>query len=115
MLGFLIVGAFFALLTLVQTWPTYEYVQASFGRSGGADLDFRSDIYSLGSMLYHLVTGHLMFEGYPDDEILEMQLTDRVQDAMDINPDVSEAVCWLMKRRLSTELLAFRQLISRLE
>ena len=65
---------------------------------GKPQLDFRADIYSLGAMLYHLVTGKMMFEGCSEDEILEKQITDTVADPMEINQGLSKGVCWLIER-----------------
>jgi serine/threonine protein kinase len=65
---------------------------------GDPNLDFRADIYSLGAMLYHLVTGKMMFEGCDEDEVLDKQISDTVADPLEVNPALSKAVCWLIER-----------------
>jgi serine/threonine protein kinase len=42
--------------------------------SGGAAADIRSDIYSLGISLFHIVVGRLPFEGSDDREVLRKQV-----------------------------------------
>jgi serine/threonine-protein kinase len=42
--------------------------------SGGAAADIRSDIYSLGISLFHVVVGRLPFEGSDDREVLRKQV-----------------------------------------
>jgi len=49
-------------------------------------------------MLYHLVTGKMMFEGCSEDEILDKQISDTVPDPLEVNPSLSKAVCWLIER-----------------
>ena len=52
---------------------TVEYLSPEQAQ-GGACADLRSDIYSLGVTLFHLVIGHLPFEGSDDREVLRKQV-----------------------------------------
>ena len=79
---------------------TPAYISPEQAR-GSADLDCRSDIYSLGAMLYHLLTGHLLFEGNADEKIVDLQISASVDDPYDANPKLSRAVCWLMETMLA--------------
>lgn len=52
---------------------TVQYLSPEQAR-GGAAADIRSDIYSLGVTLFHLVVGRLPFEGSNDSEVLRKQV-----------------------------------------
>ncbi len=52
---------------------TVAYLSPEQAR-GGAAADIRSDIYSLGISLFHLVLGRLPFESSDDREVLRMQV-----------------------------------------
>ena len=52
---------------------TVQYISPEQAQ-GGAGADFRSDIYSLGVTLFHLVVGRLPFESSNDRETLRMQV-----------------------------------------
>jgi serine/threonine-protein kinase len=52
---------------------TVAYLSPEQAR-GGAQADLRSDIYSLGVTLFHLVVGRLPFESSQDSEVLRMQV-----------------------------------------
>ena len=54
---------------------TAEYLSPEQAR-GGAAADLRSDIYSLGATLFHLVIGRLPFEGSDNEEVLRKQVMD---------------------------------------
>ena len=72
---------------------------------GKADLDCRTDIYSLGAMLYHLVTGKMLFQGSSDDEVMTKQVNDTAKDPIDINPQLSKGICWLIERMMAKDPL----------
>jgi serine/threonine-protein kinase len=67
---------------------------------GLADLDCRADIYSLGSMLYHMVTGKILFDGHTDDQIMDLQISGTVPDPLELNPELSKATCWLIEKMM---------------
>jgi serine/threonine-protein kinase len=54
------------------TVGTVRYLSPEQARGGAADM--RSDIYSLGVTLFHLVVGRLPFESSDDQEVLRMQV-----------------------------------------
>ena len=67
---------------------------------GEQDLDCRSDIYSLGAMLYHMSTGNMPFQGYPDEEVMEMQVTHIIPDPIDVNADLPTPMAWLIEKMM---------------
>jgi serine/threonine protein kinase len=56
-----------------STVGTAAYLSPEQAR-GGAAADPRSDVYSLGATLFHLVVGRLPFEASDDDELLAKQV-----------------------------------------
>ncbi len=45
-----------------QLLGTPDYMSPEQARNGGLDVDTRADVYSLGALLYELITGHLPLE-----------------------------------------------------
>lgn len=68
---------------------------------GVPDLDERADIYSLGATIYHLLSGHALFEKLPDERVLEMQCTGQVDDIRTVNPAVSAPCAVMISRFLA--------------
>jgi len=68
---------------------------------GVPDLDCRADIYSTGAMLYHMLTGHMMFEEFDSDVVMEKQAAGHVCDMLELNPKLSMSACWFVEKLLS--------------
>lgn len=67
------------------------------------DIDCRSDIYSVGATLYHMVTGKYPFEGPSALKIITKHVTDPLVPPKDVAPHVSEAcselICLFMSKQ----------------
>src|SRR6185503_21122980 len=66
----------------------------------GEKVDHRSDIYSLGATLYHMLSGRRLFEGGSPVSIVMKQVNDRPVPIRELEPTVSEAVATLLDRML---------------
>jgi serine/threonine protein kinase len=113
-----------ANLTLTgATVGTPKYMSPEQIRGGGT-VDFRSDIYSLGAILYTMLSGgHLPIEGSTVEEICQRKLTrdpDPLRDRRsDLPPDLEELILRCLardpvERPQSAEELK-KQLVSHLE
>jgi serine/threonine-protein kinase len=77
--------------------PAYISPEQSIGQD---DLDCRADMYSLGAMMYHMVTGRTLFHGQGETQVLHSQVQGQDEDVLDLNPDLSMGFCWLVEKLL---------------
>ena len=69
----------------------------------GDELDVRADIYSLGATIYNLITGRRLFDGRPDDAVMDAQCHEQVGDLRDLNPAVSYPFAVLVAQMLAKD------------
>ena len=69
----------------------------------GEPATLRSDIYSLGVILYEMATGEVPFTGESAYEIMMKRLTQRPKPAAELNPDIPVFLQKIVERCLSKE------------
>ncbi|MCL2171111.1 MAG: protein kinase, partial [Defluviitaleaceae bacterium] len=60
-------------------------------------VDPRSDLYSLGIVMYEMMTGDLPFDGESAEDIAAMHIETKLPDLRQFNPETDEAVIRLIK------------------
>jgi serine/threonine-protein kinase len=81
---------------------TPSYMSPEQG-SGARQIDGRSDVYSLGVMMFQLATGQLPFRGENFGEMLIGHLQDTVPPLRELNPEVPELYERVVMRCLEKE------------
>ncbi|MFO7937227.1 MAG: serine/threonine-protein kinase [Kiritimatiellia bacterium] len=71
---------------------------------GDTDLDCRSDIYELGATLYHLVSGHMLFEKKEPDAIVECHVNAmQAPDPREFVPHLSDSFVMMIEKMLAKD------------
>jgi serine/threonine-protein kinase len=73
--------------------------QAHSSRSAGP----AADIYSIGAILYHAVTGRPPFEGETPIEVLSRLLTQPIRPVLEVRPDAPKALAELIESLLNRD------------
>ena len=93
-------------LDVVHTGPghivgTVGYMSPEQAR--GLPVDFRSDQFAFGTILYEMLAGHRPFRGDTPLDTLTAILRERPEDVALRNPHVPPALVWLLERCLSKD------------
>ncbi|MCX7804858.1 MAG: serine/threonine protein kinase [Planctomycetota bacterium] len=80
--------------------PHYISPEQAQGRQ---DVDVRSDIYSLGASLYHMLTGRTLFSGPSAAVVMTYHLSSEAPPPRNIRPEISEAACRLLEKMLAKD------------
>jgi Tol biopolymer transport system component len=101
-------GAVSVMPTLVQpeTHPgtvmgTVAYMSPE--QASGEPLDFRSDQFSLGSMLYEMTTGQKAFQKKTAAETMSAIIRDEPEPVAKLRPDLPLPVRWMLERCLAKD------------
>jgi len=70
---------------------------------GDRPIDIRSDIYSLGATLYHMLTGRPPFTGGDDAETLKRHVMEELTWPQDIAPELSDGICQVLAKMLAKD------------
>jgi len=83
----------------METLGTPHYMSPEHAR--GAELDERSDLYSLGVVMFEMFTGRVPFEEAEPPELLRLHLYSAAPGARDLRPDLPELLADVIARCLA--------------
>ncbi|MHC5053257.1 MAG: bifunctional serine/threonine-protein kinase/formylglycine-generating enzyme family protein [Planctomycetota bacterium] len=81
---------------------TPHYISPEQAR-GEADIDIRTDIYSLGVTFYHMASGTPPFQGSSAAIVITRRLTEEPPSVRDVAPEVSEGTAQVVRKMMARE------------
>jgi WD40 repeat protein/serine/threonine protein kinase len=70
---------------------------------GSGDIDARSDIYALGTILYELLTSRLPYSADTPMGVVVKHITEPLPDILATRPDLPESIDWLIRRAMAKD------------
>lgn len=67
----------------------------------GGDVDCRTDVYSLGCVLFEMLAGRLPYRGQTVEEMFALHLTDPIPSVLEHRPDVPKALDDVVRKALA--------------
>ena len=86
-----------------MTVGTPHYISPEQTR-GEADVDTRSDIYSLGATFYHLLTGTTPFNAPTSASVMALHLTDTAPNPCDIDHNIPVAYGQILSKMMAKDV-----------
>ncbi|HTS12182.1 MAG TPA: protein kinase [Candidatus Limnocylindrales bacterium] len=80
---------------------TVDYMSPE--QASGESVDFRSDQFSFGIVLYEMVTGSRAFRKSTAAQTLLAIVRDEVKEIRSLNPEAPPPLCWIIERCLAKE------------
>lgn len=96
-------GGPFEITLSGQTFGTPAYIPPEQVAARRGAVTVRSDVYSLGAILYHLLTGRPPFEGVGNTEVLRAVLEEEPRTPRAINPSVPKDLETICQRCLAKD------------
>ena len=81
---------------------TPAYMPPEQAKGDISEIDERSDIYSLGAVLYEILTGHPPFEGKNARETVAMVMNGSPISIFDLEPDAPADLCAVVEKTLTS-------------
>ncbi|MGM9681742.1 MAG: Stk1 family PASTA domain-containing Ser/Thr kinase [Eubacteriales bacterium] len=81
-----------------KTVGTVDYISPE--QAKGQGIDCRSDLYSLGIVMYEMVTGRLPFIGEDPMDVAHMQISDEPTPPVQFNPDLPKGLEQVIMRAI---------------
>ena len=89
------------LLTKKGTTLGTPYYMSPERCRGLPDIDTRSDIYSLGATLYHMLVGKVPFSGKTASEILKKHLVENLVIPQERRASIGEYICHIIEKMMA--------------
>jgi serine/threonine protein kinase len=80
---------------------TLEYMSPE--QAAGESVDHRTDIWSLGIVLYEMLTGKTPFRSSSDVAVLHKIMNEKPMDVISLNPDVAPGLSSIVARTLAKD------------